>query len=156
MIQKYNLFDWVFRGLKVDESVINRMRTNHDDYVVLLARLLKGNNVDTLRKVLNQLKYSVDEVRAITFLVAMLNLNVDTAVTLKKAQEHSKTTPDQVRSFCRNEGVDTQLLNAFDNFRLTISGQEVMDKLGIKAGPEIGKEVQRLETDNFKKLLGIS
>lgn len=156
MIQKYGLFDWVFRGLKVDESVINRMRSNNDDYIVLLARLLKGNNVDILKKTLNQLKYSVDEVRAITFLVAMLKLNVDTAVTLKRAQEHSKTTPEQVRVFCGDEGVSTQLLDAFEDFRLTISGQEVMDTMGIKAGPEVGKEVQRLETDNFKKLLGLS
>jgi poly(A) polymerase len=156
MIQKYGLFDWVFRGLKVDESVISHLRANHDDYIVLLARLLKGNNVDTLKKVLNQLKYSVDEVRAITFLVAMLQLSVDTAVTLKRAQEHSKTNPDQVRSFCKQEGVDEKLLNAFEAFRLTISGQEVMDTMGIKAGPEVGQTVQRLETDNFKKLLGIS
>jgi hypothetical protein len=28
--------------------------------------------------------------------------------------------------------------------------------LGIKPGPEVGKEVQKIETNNFKKLLGIS
>lgn len=156
MIQKYGLFDWVFRGLKVDTSVIDKLRNNYDDYIVLLARLLKGNNVDALKKTLNQLKYSVDEVRAITFLVAMLQLDVDTAVILKRAQEHSKTTPEQVKLFSKDEGIDSRLLNAFEKFRLTISGQEVMDKMNIKAGPEVGKEVQRLETDNFKKLFGVS
>ncbi len=156
MIQKYGLFDSVFKGLKVDENVINRMRSNSDDYIVLLARLLKENNIDFLKKVLNQLKYSVDEVRAITFLVAMLKLDVDTAVVLKRAQEHSKTTPEQIKTFCKVENVSPQLVDAFERFRLTISGQEVMDKMGIKAGPEVGKEVQRLETDNFKKLLGVS
>jgi hypothetical protein len=36
---------------------------------------------------------------------------------------------------------------------LTVTGPDVMDKLGIKPGPELGKEIQRLETDNFKKSL---
>jgi hypothetical protein len=28
-----------------------------------------------------------------------------------------------------------------------------MDKMGLKPGPELGKAIQNIETDNFKKLL---
>jgi hypothetical protein len=28
--------------------------------------------------------------------------------------------------------------------------------MGLKPGPELGKAIQKIETDNFKKLLGIS
>lgn len=157
MIDKYGLFDWIFRGLKVDRSVIQTLGSyNYDDYLVLLARLLKQNNIDILKKKLNELKYSVDEIRAITFLVAMLRLDETTAVTLKRAEALAGVTPEQIRIFCGDEGVSSQLLDAFEEFRLSVSGQEVMDNLGIKAGPEVGKQVQKIETDNFKKLLSLN
>ena len=28
-----------------------------------------------------------------------------------------------------------------------------MDSMGLKAGPELGKAIQKVETDNFKKLI---
>jgi tRNA nucleotidyltransferase/poly(A) polymerase len=157
MLDKYNLFDWIFKGLNVNKDFIARLGSNnYDDYIVLLATLLKNNNLDVLKKKLNELKYSVEEVKAITFLIAMLKLDVDTAVTLKKAEQHAGVTPDQIRSFCGKENVSSQLLDAFEQFRLTVSGPEVMDKMGLKPGPELGKAIQKIETDNFKKLLGIS
>jgi hypothetical protein len=109
-----------------------------------------------LRKKLNELKYSVDEIKAISFLVALLKLDVDTAVTLKKAEQNAGVSKEQMKLFGSKEGIDSKLLKAFIEFRLTVSGQEVMDELGIKPGPEVGKEVQKIETNNFKKLLGIS
>jgi tRNA nucleotidyltransferase/poly(A) polymerase len=154
MLDKYKLFDWVFKGLNVDRGVIQRLGGyKYDDYLVLLARLLKKNGIEVLKKTLNGLKYSADEVKAITFLVAMLNLDEDTAVTLKKAEGLSGVSPEQVRIFCGDEGVSSQLLDAFEKFRLTVSGPEVMDKMGLKPGPEVGKAIQKVETDNFKKLL---
>jgi tRNA nucleotidyltransferase/poly(A) polymerase len=149
MLDKYKLFDWIFKGLNVNREAF----TNGDDYILLLARLLKNNNLDVLRKKLNELKYSVDEIKAITFLIAMLKLDVETAVTLKKAQQHSGVSPEQIQKFGKVEGIDQKLLDAFEKFRLTVSGPEVMEKLGLKQGPEVGKAIQKIETDNFKKLL---
>lgn len=149
MLDKYGLFDWIFKGLNVNKEAF----TNGDDYIILLARLLKNNNLDNLKKKLNELKYSVDEIKAITFLIAMLKVDVDTAVTLKRAEQHAGVSAEQIKKFCKSEAVDEKLLDAFIKFRLTVSGQEVMDMLGIKPGPEVGKEVQKIETDNFKKLL---
>jgi hypothetical protein len=118
-----------------------------------LARLLKNNNLDVLKKKLNELKYSVDEIKAISFLIALLKLDENTAVTLKRAEQNSGVNPQQIKDFGKVENIDQKLLNAFLSFRLTVSGQEVMDEMGIKPGPEVGKAVQKLETDNFKALL---
>ena len=157
MLDKYHLFDWIFKGLNVDMDFIGRIGSyNHDDYIVLLARLLKKNNLDVLKKKLNELKYLVEEVKAITFLIAMLKLDIDTAVALKKAEQHAGVSQDQIRDFCGKENVSSQLLDAFEEFRLTVSGPEVMDKMGLKPGPELGKAIQKIETDNFNKLLGMS
>jgi tRNA nucleotidyltransferase/poly(A) polymerase len=149
MIDKYGLFDWVFRGLSVDRSAFS----DDSDYIILLASLLKGNSIDKLRKTLNDLKYSSEEVKAISFLVAMLSLGVDTAVTLKKAEQHAGVSPEQIKAFTSKGGIDAKLVDAFNRFRLTVSGPEVMDMMNLRPGPEVGKAIQKIETDNFKKLL---
>ena len=156
MIDKYGLFKFIFDGLSVDLSILRTLNRKEDDYVVLIARLLKGNSISTIKSRLNSLKYSLDEVKSIMFLVNLLKLDVDTATSLKKAQEHAGVTFDQIRNFGANEGISSQLLDAFEEFRLTVSGPEVMEKTGLKPGPELGQAIQRIETDNFKKLLGIS
>jgi tRNA nucleotidyltransferase/poly(A) polymerase len=156
LLDKYKLFDWVFRGLVVDLSFVNRLGSyNHDDYIVLLARLLKKNDLGVLKNKLNDLKYTVDEIKAMTFLIAMLKLDIETAVTLKKAEQHAGVSSDQIRDFCGKENVPSQLLDAFEVFRLSVSGPEVMDKFNLKPSPEVGKMIQKLETDNFNKLLGV-
>lgn len=149
MLDKYKLFDWIFKGLSVNKKYLN-----NSDYILVLAELLKDNNIDKLGKVLNELKYSVDEVKAIKFLLGMLHLSIDTVVPLKKAQEHAGVTPEQIKTFCKLNGVPSDLLNAFLKFRLSVSGPEAMHKFNItKQGPEVGKAITQMEIDNFKKLL---
>jgi len=148
MIDKYKLFDWIFRGLKVNKKFIN-----DKDIIVDLADLLKDNDINSIGKSLNELKYTDEEIKAIKFLIAMLSLNVDTAVALKRAQEHAGVTPEQIKNFCKREGVPSDLLNAFIKFNLSVSGPEVMEKTGLKPSKELGQAIQKMETDNFKKLL---
>jgi tRNA nucleotidyltransferase (CCA-adding enzyme) len=148
MIDKYKLFDWIFTGLNVDRDFIE-----NEDPIIVISGLLKNNNVDILGKKLNSLKYSAEEVKAIIFLVALLRLSVDTAVNLKKAQKHAGVSVEQIKTFAKREGIDSKLVDAFINFDLTVSGPEVMDKMNLKPGPELGKAIHKIETDNFKKLL---
>ena len=154
MLDKYKLFDWVFPNLNVDRRVFRRnLDYKGDDYVVLLARLLKDNSIEVLRKKLNELKYSADEIKAIVFLISLLKLDVNTAYLLKKIQQTSGVTDDQIRNFGANEGISSQLLDAFEEFRLTVTGPEAMERFNIKPGPELGKAIEQLERDNFKNLL---
>jgi len=148
MIDKYKLFDWIFTGLNIDMDFIE-----NEDPIIVIAGLLKNNNIDMLGKKLNSLKYSAEEVKAITFLVALLRLSVDTAVNLKKAQKHAGVSVEQIKTFAKREGIDSKLIDSFINFDLTVSGPEVMDKMNLKPGPELGKAIHKIETDNFKKLL---
>lgn len=148
LIDKYSLFNWIFKGLSVNKEFIN-----DKDPIIVIADLLKGNNIDSLGKTLNGLKYTDEEIKAIRFLIAMLRLSPETAVTLKKAQEHAGASPEQIKSFCKREGVDIKLLDAFLKFNLSVSGPEIMDKTGLKPGPELGKAITAAELANFKKLL---
>ncbi len=148
MIDKYHLFNAIFAGLSVDKNFIN-----DEDPIIVIAVMLKGNNLDSLAKKLNILKYTDEEIKSIKFLDALLKLSVDTAVALKRAQEHAGVSVEQIKKFGKIEGIDNKLLNAFIKFRLNVSGPEAMEKFNLKPGPELGKAIQKMETDNFKRLL---
>lgn len=148
LIDGYRLFDWIFNGLAVDKDFVE-----NNDPMIVIATILKRNNIESLRKGLNTLKYSSDEVKGITFLVGLTKLSVDTAVLLKRAQKNSGVTPEQIKMFGKVVGLDDKILTAFLSFNLTVSGPELMDSMGLKAGPELGKAIQKVETDNFKKLI---
>jgi tRNA nucleotidyltransferase/poly(A) polymerase len=148
MIDGYGLFDWIFNGLAVDKDFVE-----DNDPIIVIANILKRNNIDLLRKGLNSLKYSADEVKAISFLVALLKLDVETAITLKKIQQSSGVTDEQIKKFATKNGVKSNLIDAFQKFRLSVSGPEAMEITGFKPGPELGSAIQKIETDNFKKLL---
>ncbi len=154
MLDKYKLFDWIFPSLNVDRNVFRRNSNyRYDDYLVLLSRLLKGNSIETLRKKLNELKYSADEIKGIAFLISMLKLDIDTAYLLKKLQQTSGISDDQIRYFGANEGMSSQLLDTFEEFRLSVTGPEAMAKFNIGPGPQLGQAIQQMETDKFQKLL---
>ena len=148
MLDKYKLFDYIFKGLKVNKNFVE-----DKDTIIVLAELLKDNEINVLAKVLNELKYSVEEIKAIKFLISLSVLSVNTAVLLKKVQEHSGVTITEIRKFSKSLEISSELIEAFIEFNLSVTGQEIMDKTGIKAGPELGKAIYTVETNNFQKLL---
>jgi tRNA nucleotidyltransferase (CCA-adding enzyme) len=154
MIDKYNLFDWIFKGLKLNKRFID-----NDDPLVLITILLSGNDTTILPKKLNELKYSSDEVKKITSLVSMLNLDInmpELAPKLKTLFINSGLSSDQLRNFGSNMGISSQLLDSFEEYvKLDrISGEEAMERFNItKPGPDLGKAIQSMETELFNSFL---
>jgi len=148
MIDKYGLFDWVFKGFTINKNFIEESDSN-----LLIAILLKPNNIDIVSKHLITLKYTAHEVKDIVFLLNLLNLSIPTAVSIKKLQKHTRITSDQIKKFANLEKIDKNLIESFLKFELSVTGEEVMDKLKIKSGPELGKTIQMIETENFENLL---
>lgn len=151
MIDKYGLFNWIFKGLNVNKRFID-----NDTPIVLIAMLLSKNELTTLAKKLNELKYSADEVKKITTLIAILNLDIDTAPKLKALFVKSGLTSDQLRNFGANMGVSSQLLDSFEEYLKlpNVTGPEAMEKYKIaKPGPELGKAINQMEIERFKNLV---
>ena len=151
MIDKYGLFSWVFKGLNVNKRFID-----NDDPLVLIAMLLSKNELMPLAKKLNELKYSADEVKKITTLIAMVNLDIDTSPRLKALFGKSGLSSDQLRNFGANMGISSQLLDSFEEYLKlpNVTGPEAMEQFGItKPGPELGKAINTMEIDKFKNLI---
>lgn len=152
MLQRYNLFQWIFGPLVVKERGMQSLDLIEErDVPVLLAYLLQDNNIDVLKKELNALRYSLIEVAQISFLVALKNLTPENAIKLKRMQKNSHVSNDQIRNFGSRIGLPSQLLDAFEDFKFTVGSKELIDA-GFK-GKELGDEIDRRETENFWELL---
>ena len=151
LIDKYKLFDWVFKGLNVDKRFID-----NDDPLVLISMLLHKNDLSGLAKKLNELKYSTDEIKKITTLIAMLDLDIEIAPKLKDLFLKSGLSNDQLRNFGANMGISSQLLDSFEEYLKLpkVTGPEAMEKYKIeKPGPELGKAINSMEIEKFKQLI---
>ena len=148
MLDRYHLFNWIFKGLHVNKNFIEDR-----DALIVISVLLKGNTQAVLNKQLNALKYTVDEIKGVTFLLNLLQLSPETAVVLKRQEKNAGVTLAQIFDFGKREGIKLNLLTAFGRFRLTVSGEDVMQKFGLKPGKQLGDMINKLETDNFIKSL---
>jgi tRNA nucleotidyltransferase/poly(A) polymerase len=151
MLDSFNLFDWIFPNM-----VINKNFIEDKDPIVVLATLLKNHEWAKIRKDLNNLTFSTSEIKAIEFLTALHKLDIETAVLFKNIFKNSGVTSDQLRNFGSREGISSQLLDAFEEFELTVDGDEVMKEFNLKPSKELGDKIRELETNNFKKLLGMA
>jgi tRNA nucleotidyltransferase/poly(A) polymerase len=149
LLDRYNLFDWIFKGLIVSNNFIEER-----DPMVLLSWLLRNNDAQTLGKTLNNLTYSSNEVKGITFLVAFQQFDKPEDVFLfKRQQANSGLSDEQIRKFGRLINMDSKILDTFIDFKLSVTGADAERELGVTAGPEMGKAIKQLEVGKFKAML---
>lgn len=141
LISDLGLWSEIFPGLSVNTGPIN---TN--DPVLVISMLLRDNR-NNIGKILNSLKYTSNEANQVSFLISFQNLDVDTAYMLKKQSLKTGLTDEQLRLFGNMVGIPPNLVNALINFELSVKGSDVQ---GFK-GPEMGREIARLETERFKE-----
>lgn len=152
LLQKYNLFPWIFGSLVVKERGIQSLDLIEErDVPVLLAYLLSDNNIDALKRALNELKYSADEVAQISFLINFKKLVPENAFKLKKAQANSKLSDEQIKKFAHWMRMGIKSVNAFLQFKPSVTGQELIDQGFV--GKAIGDEMEKRETHNFMNIL---
>jgi tRNA nucleotidyltransferase/poly(A) polymerase len=141
MYDAYNMFEWIFPGLRINKEFIEL-----DNPTLVIGNLLKGNV--SIGKILNSLTYSNVEVRDITFLVELLGLDNFNVPTLKKKQKNVSLTNDEIYLFGIHCDINEDLLNKFISFELSVDGNDVAKKLGLK-GSELGEAIDKLEVYNF-------
>ena len=153
IVDDVNLFEEVFPGLN-----INKDFAPSKDVPVQVALLLRDNDVDGVIRTLREMRYTNDEQKQISFLIALKDLNEDSAPDMKKKFPASKLSPEQVNEFAEESGVvDPATVDAFLRFaEMPPAGnpREFMDQ-GLR-GPDIGRAMADAERQAFVSLLGES
>lgn len=104
-----------------------------------------------LQTSLNEMRWQIDEISGICFLIRLQELTPETAYQLKKAQGRCKIKDHEVIDFLEAIGKPAELIKAFNEYRISINPLPLMD-LGLKY-EDLGKEIERLETQLFLELV---
>ncbi len=142
-LDNYGLLKQILNGLNYNSK--DFIETH--DYIVLLANILKGNSIKDIQTKLNQLKYTLEEIKKISFLIEFLNFNPEKVFYFKVKENVSKISPDELLDFAKFNSMNMNLVNKFIEFELSVSGDDLLSK-GFK-GAALGQEKERLETIKF-------
>ena len=147
LITKYNLWDWVFGRLVVTtEPLVETKESN-----VLIAILLRSNEPGLVEKTLtNNLKYTVEESREVSFLIRFLQYGTD-VYKLRERFEIIRMSDETLKTFANLVGISNKIVDTFLKYKITTSGDDLV-KQGFK-GREIGQEKERIEKEKFLKLM---
>jgi tRNA nucleotidyltransferase/poly(A) polymerase len=142
-LDNYGLLKQILKGLNYNSK--DFIETH--DHIVLLANILKNNSVKDIQNKLNQLKYTLEEIKKISFLVEFLNFNPEKVFYFKVKENVSKISSDELLEFAKFNSMNMNLVSKFIDFELSVSGDDLLSK-GFK-GAALGQEKERLETINF-------
>jgi tRNA nucleotidyltransferase/poly(A) polymerase len=146
LIQHYGMFGDVMGNLAVNSFIEEKKP------VVLLAHILQANDVGAVKYILNRLTYTSDEIGKIYFLQSFREFEPNLIFNTKRSQAKSKITDAEIIAFAKWNNMDVKLVNAFLQFNLSVTGDDVA-KLGIKPGPEMGRKIAQMELERFKSIL---
>jgi len=142
-LDNYGLLEQIIGDL--DYSNTDFVETH--DHIVLLANILKTNPIHKIQSVLNSLKYTTEEIKKIVFLVLFLKFDPESVYNFKIKEKVAKISPEEVLEFAKINSMNMNMVQKFLDFKLSVSGDELLNK-GFK-GAALGQEKERLETINF-------
>jgi hypothetical protein len=146
LIDKYGLFDWVFRGM----SPINKNFIESNNETVVIAGLLKEIPHKLIGKALNKLKYGNNLINDVSFLVRFdQEMSVENFYDLKTKFEGNHINGDFLKEFAGFLGMNMDIVNRFVEFKLSVDGDDIMNKYKIKPGREVYEIKKKLETELF-------
>lgn len=144
----YNLWPQVFPGLNVNAFGVNERRFTH-----LMALLLDGNDPDIVSKRLNELRYSENEYRPVSFLLRFRDMKPIDSFRMRKQFQISKLTPGDLIGYAFLRGApDMAIVLAFGAYVLgePVKGDDLLAE-GY-SGRGLGVEMERRELELFTKL----
>jgi tRNA nucleotidyltransferase/poly(A) polymerase len=152
LLEELGLLDEIFPDVKLNKVFVD-YPSKH--YTHAIAYLLK--DIDTnfnLNKYLNSIKYTNDDIKYIQFFINLCNIKLDSVYELRKEQQKLNIPMKEVIEFLSYHKLPIEIkhmTDAYIKYELSVTPIEVMD-MGFRSA-DIGKEIKRLETEKFNKIL---
>jgi len=134
------------------DSKINTKVVDCDELTSYIANLFKFEDTQKLETKLVQ-SYRIEQELAskVVFLIDLLKLRDETAFELYKKKIRCGVTNSQIIDWLDTCNIHSKIFIRFIDYKPTVSAEDLMKK-GFK-GRELGEEIKRQETENFKNLL---
>jgi tRNA nucleotidyltransferase/poly(A) polymerase len=147
MVSEFNLWSVMFPTLQVNEAFVESSL-----WLVQLAMLFGDNERDQIKKEMNKMTFTSDEVDSVLFLKSLMSFKAEDVFDLYKERERAGIDKNNIIVFAKINRLDLKLVRAFLKYKPTTDGNEVMKKYGVK-GPQIGEKIKELEAEKFKNTI---
>jgi tRNA nucleotidyltransferase/poly(A) polymerase len=144
---KFHMWDEVFPGANINTNLVKSK-----DLVVVIANLFKNESTLGLTdRLAQEYKIELETATKVTFLLSLLNFKVEDVFDIYKKRQQCAITDATILEWLKVEGIDTDTLVKFVEYKPSVSAQELMSQ-GFK-GKDLGDEIKRLEIEKFKQML---
>jgi len=144
---KFDMWEEVFPGANINTNLVDSK-----DFVVVIANLFKNESpIGLADKLAQEYKIELELATKVAFLISLLNFKVEDVFDIYKKRQQCAITDATILEWLKVEGIDTNELIKFVEYRPSVSAQELMSQ-GFK-GKELGIEIKRLEVEKFKQML---
>lgn len=147
MVSKFKLWSIMFPTLQINENFIE---TN--TWIVQLAMLFITNEPEVLKKEMNKLTFTNDEIDSVLLLKELMAFDPANVFDLHKKFINTKIDKRDILEFAKINKLDIKTLKVFFKYKPSTKGQDVMKEYGVR-GPEIALKIKQIEAEKFSKLL---
>lgn len=146
-LKSFELYKYIFPGANINTNLVDSK-----DFVVLIANLFKNESTLGLADRLAQdYKIELETATKVTFLISLLSFKVEDVFDIYKKRQQCAITDATILEWLKVEGIDTDTLVKFVEYRPSVSAQELMSQ-GFK-GRELGIKIKEIEVEKFKETL---
>ena len=147
MVEQYRLWGVMFPDININKTFIDS-----NNWSLQTATLFKVNENDVIRKRLNKLAFSNEEIDTIIFLKEFLEIKPETVFELSKKHKITGVDSRTLIEWSKLNRLDLKAVKAFLKYKPSTDGRSVMKEFGVR-GPEIAAKIREIEAEKFKALL---
>ena len=147
MVSEFSLWGVMFPGININMTFIDSK-----SWILQITNLFKDNEINIIKKELNRMSFSNQEIDSIVFLKQLLELRPENAFELNKKWSVTGVDKKVVLEFAKINRMDLKIVKAFIKYKPTTKGGDVMKQFGLK-GPAIADKIREIEADKFKELI---
>lgn len=145
MVSHFSLWEVMFPNLVISTNFVN---TN--TWSIQLTHLFDMNSNDMIKKEMNRMTFTSDEVNAVVFLKNLRDLKPENVFDLYKQWVTTKVDKDIITQFAKINRLDLKQIKAFLKYKPTTNGNDVMKEFGVK-GPQIAQKIKEIEAEKFRQ-----
>jgi tRNA nucleotidyltransferase (CCA-adding enzyme) len=147
MVEEFKLWGVMFPDVNINKTFID-----NKNWMIQIATLFGDNEVDTIKKRLNKLTFSNEEVDTVVFLKNLLDIKPEEIFELYKKYQTTDIDKRTILDWSRLNRLDTRMVKAFLKYKPSTDGRTVMKDFGVK-GPDIAQKIREIEAEKFRELL---
>ena len=147
MVSEFSLWGIMFPGININTTFIDSK-----SWILQITNLFQDNEINIIKKELNRMSFSNQEIDSIVFLKQFLELQPEMAFELNKKWNVTGVDKRVVLEFAKINRMDLKMVKAFIKYKPTTKGGDVMKQFGLK-GPAIADKIKEIETEKFKQLI---